>query len=285
MPIASIDGRALISVTGADAQHFLQNLVTTDIDQLGSHEVRPGALLTPQGKILHSFLVSHVTDGFVLECDAASADDFSKRLMLYRMRAKVAISSENQASVRVSWDPESSPSQEDSTAWLADVRFPATAGVLRSYGQAVADAEASGFDVVRIASGVAEAGRDFEDGEAFPHDVGLDQTHGVSFRKGCYVGQEVVSRMQHRGTARRRIVTVSADEALPATGTELTADGKPVGRLGTIVGNSGLALVRLDRVADALAAGIPVEAKGVVLAIHVPPGVTYSLDGAGQAED
>ncbi len=285
MPVAAIAGRALITLTGDDASHFLQNLVTCDVEALATGTVRPGALLTPQGKILHAFLISRdASGGFRLECDASSSEAFAQRLKLYKMRSRIEISVQDQVDVLFSWEADSSASREESTAWNRDLRF-GTTDVWRGYGPAAADAELAAFDALRIAHGVADAGTDFLEGDAFPHDAGLDQNGGVAFSKGCYVGQEVVSRMQHRGTARRRIVQVTGSAALSETGTEIMAGGKPSGRMGTVAGSQGLALVRLDRVADALASGESVTAADVDLSVTIPAGVSYSLDSVTKGDD
>jgi tRNA-modifying protein YgfZ len=236
MPVAAIAGRALITLTGDDASHFLQNLVTCDVEVLATGTVQPGALLTPQGKILYAFLISRDgPGGFRLECDASSIEAFAQRLKLYKMRSKVEFSVQDQADVLVSWNADSPASRDESTAWNRDLRFSST-DVWRKYGPASADADPAAFDALRIVHGVAEAGTDFLEGDAFPHDAGLDQNGGVAFSKGCYVGQEVVSRMQHRGTARRRIVQVTGSTPLPETGTDIMAGGKPSGRLGSVAG-------------------------------------------------
>ncbi len=270
MPSVFLDNRSLITVKGPEAAHFLHNLVTTDIAGLQPGVLTPGALLTPQGKILFDFLVSRSgDDAFRLDCMAAAASDFARRLMLYKLRSKVDLSVEEQAEASVSWDME--PPGGDS---LRDSRF-AGVDVWRHYGAPEGGDDAGAWTALRIAQGVAEAGVDYEEGDAFPHDAGLDQTGGVSFRKGCFVGQEVVSRMQHRGTARRRILTVSGDGALPAPGTPLEADGKPVGALGSVDGTSGLALARIDRVKSAMDAGTPIRAGDVTVTLALPPHVAY----------
>src|ERR1700754_532870 len=118
MPTARLDDRAIVSVSGPDAEHFLQNIVTADLDALGLGEAKPSALLTPQGKILFDFLVSRAgKDTLLLECRVDVADDFVRRLMLYRLRVKVDISKREQSPVTVSWESESCTSQSDST-WL-----------------------------------------------------------------------------------------------------------------------------------------------------------------------
>ncbi|HMM63934.1 MAG TPA: folate-binding protein YgfZ [Mesorhizobium sp.] len=277
MPFARLEDRALVTVSGPDAEHFLQNILTVDLDALKPGEAKPGALLAPQGKILFDFLVSRDgEDGFRLECRADIADDFLRRLTLYKLRAKVQISKQDQAFVTVSWHSDSASSENDSTG-VTDTRFPGGT-VRRSYGQATGDSgDLAAWHALRIAHGVAESGEDYALGDAFPHDVLLDQTGGVDFQKGCYIGQEVVSRMQHRGTARRRVLLVEAEAPLPAPGTELTVDGRPVGALGSTCGRSGLAIARIDRVKAALDAGRPIFAADAQVVLSIPGWATFTF--------
>lgn len=275
MPFAQLKDRALISVSGPDAEHFLQNILTTDLDILTPGQAKPGALLSPQGKILFDFLISRAGENaFRLECRADISDDFIRRLTLYKLRAKVEIAKADQALVTVAWGVESTTSQSDSTA--ADTRF-ANGAVTRSYGQADERSDLAAWQASRIASGIAESGSDYQLGDAFPHDVLLDETGGVGFKKGCYVGQEVVSRMQHRGTARRRVLIVQAGLPLPAAGTELTVEGRPVGTLGSNAGTIGLAIARIDRVKAALDAGQPIMAGDVPVVVAIPAWAKFSF--------
>lgn len=280
MPTAQLRDRTIILIEGAEAEHFLQNLLTTDLDQLGPGEAKPGALLSPQGKILFDFLISRTgTNGFRLDCRAEQADDFIRRLTLYKLRAKVDISRPDEVNVFSAWndEPEAAPAGAD---WFSDARFPAEAQVRRGYGASVAaDASPAEWMALRIAYGIAEGGADYAPGDAFPHDVLLDETGGIGFRKGCYVGQEVVSRMQHRGTARRRVMLAAGEADLPESGTQVTTGGRAIGTLGSVAGRNGLAITRIDRVADALAAGQSIEACGVAIALSVPPWARYRLPG------
>ncbi|TJW06842.1 MAG: folate-binding protein YgfZ [Mesorhizobium sp.] len=274
MPHALLEDRTLVSVSGPDAEHFLQNILTTDLDALAAGEAKPGALLTPQGKVLFDFLISRAGENaFRLECRADAADDFVRRLMLYKMRAKVEIAKADQALVIVAWGSDSAASQFDSTP-IADARFRDVAVKRfydgRTHDGAAKDGDPAAWQALRIAHGIAESGSDYQLGDAFPHDVLLDEAGGIGFRKGCYVGQEVVSRMQHRGTARRRVLIVSAERALPAPGTELTVDERPVGTLGSTAGTTGLAIARIDRVKAALDAGQPVMAADVAVSLAIP---------------
>ncbi|MBZ9660898.1 folate-binding protein YgfZ [Mesorhizobium sp. ESP-6-4] len=286
MPFAQIKDRALVSVSGPDAEHFLQNILTTDLDMLAPGEARPGALLSPQGKILFDFLVSRAgDDGFQLECRADIADDFVRRLMLYRLRAKAEIAKQDQVLVTVAWGDDSTASRSDSTA-LSDTRFQDIT-VTRTYGGEARDGgDPNGWLNIRIGNGIAESGSDYQLGDAFPHDVLLDETGGVGFKKGCYIGQEVVSRMQHRGTARRRVLIASADSPLPAAGTELTVAGRLVGTLGSVGHRTGLAIARIDRVKAALDAGEAITAGEIPVRLAIPAWVKYTFpEGAVSAEE
>jgi folate-binding protein YgfZ len=263
MPAVFLKDRSLIAVGGPEAEAFLQNLITTDIVSLGEDEARPGALLTPQGKILFDFMIWRDGDGFVIETDASQREALLKRLTMYRLRAPVTLTPVAEDGVTISWG-------EEAGAGIKDSRF-AKAGVtvLRRAGHHGSH-NATLYDALRIEHGIVTSGPDYTLQDAFPHDVLMDFNGGLSFKKGCYVGQEVVSRMHHRGTARRRVVTVSAGTALPASGTEITANGKPVGTLGSVEGTSGLAIVRIDRAGEAMASGTPLLAGDVSVTLSLP---------------
>lgn len=263
MPSVFLKDRSLLRVTGAEAEPFLHNLITTDLASLGANEARPGALLMPQGKILFDFMIWRDGPGFLLETDASQRDGLLKRLTMYRLRAPVDFAVEDAEGVTVAWGEAAAGGPKDSRFAKAGIALTRTPG---HHGD---DAEAL-YEALRIANGVAVSGRDFALQDAFPHDVLLDLNGGLGFRKGCYVGQEVVSRMQHRGTARRRVVIVSGSAILPATGTELTAGGKPIGSLGSTEGASGLAIVRIDRAGEAMAAGTPILAAGAEISLALP---------------
>lgn len=264
MPSVTLSGRAFLRLSGQDAEPFLQSLITTDLPSLPDGEIRPGALLTPQGKIFFDFLIRRDgADAFLIETTEDQRDTLLKRLTMYKLRAAVDLGVVEGNEATVSWDGAETDSARDA-------RF-AKAGldVSRRPGAGGSD-DPLLYDALRIAAGLPESGRDFPLSDAFPHDVLLDLSGGLSFRKGCYVGQEVVSRMQHRGTARRRPVIITAESALPASGTELMAGGKPVGTLGSISGTQGLAIVRIDRAADAMNAGTPITADGITVTVALP---------------
>ncbi len=277
MTKAYLPTRSLIRISGKDAQDFLHSLITTDIEGLPEKEARPGALLTPQGKILFDFVIWRDGEGFIAETETVQRDALMKRLMMYKLRAAVDLTALPEDGVTVFWD------NEADQGTVVDSAF-AKAGIAlsRTPGQH-ADNSAEVYQALRITAGLVVSGEDYALQDAFPHDILLDKNGGLSFRKGCYVGQEVVSRMQHRGTARRRVAHVKAEAALPAAGTEITANGKPVGTLGSVSDTNGLAIVRIDRVGDAVANGVPLLAGDVPVTIELPAwtGLTFPADAEG----
>jgi tRNA-modifying protein YgfZ len=279
MPSAFLPDRAFVHIGGADAEHFLQNLITTDLGSLAAGEARPGALLTPQGKILFDFLIWRDGEGFVIDTVAEQLEALIRRLTMYKLRAAVALTAGTETGATVTWG------SEDESG-IVDHRF-ALAGtpVRRTPGKIGEPGDASAYAALRILNGIVESGADYALQDAFPHDVLFDKSGGVSFRKGCYVGQEVVSRMQHRSTARRRVVIVSAEQPLPGTGTEITVDGKTIGALGTVAGTRALAIVRIDKAGDAMTRGTPVLAGEVQLTLTLPAwtGLAFPSDAAEDA--
>ena len=276
MPIALLPDRAVVAVSGPDALPFLQGILTCNVETLPEGEARLGALLTPQGKIQFDFLVSRAEDGFRLDVAAERVPDLVKRLGLYRLRAKVTVAADPTLGVAAAWEGAEAAAD---TVRVRDGRLPALGERLYfSEGAFSADATEDAYHAHRIGFGVPEGGRDFALSDAFPHEALMDQLGGVDFKKGCYVGQEVVSRMQHRGTARTRILPiVYRDGPAPAPGTELTAGARSLGVTGSAAGHRGLATIRLDRLGDALAAGEPVRAGGAIVAVGKPDFATFAF--------
>ncbi|MEM9575114.1 MAG: folate-binding protein [Pseudomonadota bacterium] len=262
--------RSLVAFSGPDAEHLLHNVVTCNVEALVAGVAQIGALLTPQGKIMFDFLVSrNENDDFIVEIAKENAPAFMQKMIMYRLRSKVEISESSESFVRISWSDESSSSNKG----LRDTRFSKNV-VMREYLDAGTITDRSEWDQLRIDNGVPESGRDYALGDAFPHDVSLDQNHGVDFQKGCYIGQEVVSRMHHRHTARRRLLIATCEGELD-TEAAITSGGKALGTVGTVVGNQALALCRIDRVEDATKSGSPILAGKAPITLTIPPNVTY----------
>lgn len=266
MEPAFLDDRAVLAISGPQARDFLQGLVSNDV----AGGLAPGnglytALLSPQGKILFDFFVTEGDGALLLDVAKGASDALLKKLKMYRLRAPLEIEARPQLGVYV--DLQGHPdnraaSYADRAVTFADPRVAALG--MRSIG---ARAEMPGnlqgpreYHEIRLALGVPEAG-DFGFEKIFALDAGLEELHGVSFTKGCYIGQELTSRMKHRATSRKRILTVTADVPLPAAG-PVTKGGVEIGELISSHGGIAFALVRLDRLeetqGDAAAAQIPV---------------------------
>jgi folate-binding protein YgfZ len=272
MPLALLPDRAVVAVTGPDATSFLQGLLTCNVETLPEGEARLGALLSPQGKILFDFLVSRAPDGFHLDVARDRVPDLVKRLTLYKLRAQVTVAGLPLV-VAAGWGAEP-PSSALRDGRLADLGWRLHA----PEGEApAADTDAAAYAARRIGLGVPEGGVDFAVGDAFPHETLMDQLGGVDFKKGCYVGQEVVSRMQHRGTARTRIVPViyRDGEAAPS-GEPVTAGERSLGQTGSGAGSRGLASLRIDRLGEALAAGETVLAGGRAVEVEKPAFASFA---------
>ncbi len=277
---ALLSDRSVLRVGGEDAHKLLQGVITNNLDRAQDGAAIHAGLLSPQGKILFDFFVVAAGDGFLIEVAREKAAELVKRLGFYRLRAKVEIAEAPEFTVAAAWGGEASPPA--GAIAYADPRLAALgARLLLSSGEDAAGlgcepASEGDYHAMRIALGVPEGGRDYVFGDAFPHDAMFDQLNGVDFKKGCFVGQEVVSRMQHRGTARKRILPVEGDSPLQSGG-EIEAGGLSIGPIGSVDGLFGLALVRLDRVEDAVAKGKPLMAGETHITLRRPSFVTFDV--------
>ncbi|WP_441258921.1 CAF17-like 4Fe-4S cluster assembly/insertion protein YgfZ [Bradyrhizobium sp. 521_C7_N1_3] len=286
MKSAFLPDRSVVKVAGEDARNFLNGLITTDLDRLKPGLGRFGALLTPQGKIIVDFLITEVPaghgGGFLIDCPKALAEGLATKLKFYKLRAKVTVENLD-LGVLAAWDGQLA-AQPDLA--FADPRNDALGTrilIPEDLKQKLSDligaelVDASDYEAHRIALGVPRGGLDFMYSDAFPHETNMDRLAGVDFDKGCYVGQEVVSRMQHRGTARTRSVKVLLDDLSPEAGVSVMAGDKPVGTMGSSAQGKGIALVRIDRVADALDAGQSLTAGGLAVRLAEPDVVRIPL--------
>ena len=278
MRAAILPERSVVRLSGADAAHFLNNLVTAEVAKLAAGEARFAGLLTPQGKILFDFFVVGCAPeeggGYALDAPAALAGGIAERLQFYKLRAKIAVEPRPDLAVVAVLDGKPA---DDLGLVYADPRHPGlgTRVILPREGAEVAlrdftPVEAEVWQEQRIAIGVPEGGKDFIYSDTFPHEAAMDALHGVDFEKGCFIGQEVVSRMQHRGGARKRVTPVAYEHVAPAEGVEIFAGGKPVGFMGSAANGLGLAMLRLDRVEEAMKAGGRLEGGGIVLSLVGP---------------
>lgn len=273
--IAMLADRGVVSVTGPDARAFLDNLVTNDMDLLETQEAIHAALLSPQGKILFAFFIVRTPAGFLLETGLDQTAALAKRLSMYKLRAKVEIKDAagevvvvvSQGDVRAR--PQGAITFVDPRSERLGDRVllpaPMVGELLGRMGAERMLPET--YHGQRIGLGVPEAGLDYALGDTFPHEANFDRFNGVSFTKGCFVGQEVVARMQHKTVVRKRIVRVTGAGTL-RSGADIAIGDVVIGRVGSVSGRGALAMLRLDRVAEAADKGQTLTSEGTAITVE-----------------
>jgi folate-binding protein YgfZ len=287
---ALLPDRGIVKVAGDDARKFLNGLITADADKASPEQPIFAALLTPQGKIITDFILVEAPPedggGFYLDVPRVLAPALVMRLGFYKLRAKITVEDLSATlGVMAIWN---GSGVTEFGLCYPDPRLPGL-GVRCVLPPAVASdaaadlnaelVDAAQYEAHRIGLGVPRGGVDFMYGDAFPHETDMDQLAGIDFHKGCYVGQEVVSRVEHRGTARSRVVPVTFAGGAPETGLPVMAGDKQIGNMGSTANGRGLAMLRLDRVADAQAAGTPITAGGIRLTLVKPDWVRFGWPG------
>jgi folate-binding protein YgfZ len=235
--------RRIVRVTGKDALTFLQGMVSNDVLPLAKG---PGlvwaALLTPQGKYLADFFVAQTATDLLIDLPEGMADSTLQRLGMYRLRADVQLVPTDMPVRRgIGAPPEGA---------LPDPRHPDLGW--RAYG--LAGEEAVDWEAIRVRHLIPESGIELIPGESYLLETGFDRLHGVDFRKGCYVGQEVTARMKHKTELRKGLMRVRVSEPVPV-GTPIMAEGKEAGTLYTQSGGEGIAYLRFDRSTGPMVAG------------------------------
>ena len=253
--LALLPRRAVLAVSGEDRVAFLQGLVSNDVSLAEPGRAVWAALLTPQGKWLADFFIFAEADRLLLDVEAAQAADLGRRLGRFRLRARAAIDPAP-LQVYAAWG--GPPPNAAITA--PDPRLPEAGWrvLANDLGPTASEDE---YDAHRLALGLPDGSRDMEAEKSTLLEAGFDELGGVSWTKGCYMGQELTARTKYRGLIKRRLVPVeSGGAALPPPGTPVLADGAEVGSLRSARGAAGLALLRLDAI------GRPLDCGGAITA-------------------
>jgi folate-binding protein YgfZ len=245
--IAELTDRAVVALSGPEARAFLQGLVTNDTQKAAPGRALYAALLTPQGKMLFDFLVAENDGTLLLDCRREAREALIKRLSLYKLRAKVDIKARDDLAVFAGLSGEAMP------RGFTDPRLPALGTrAIAAKGEIAPQTGPDQYHALRLDLWVPE-GDDFGSDRMFALDADLDELNAVSFDKGCYVGQELTARMKHRGTARKRLLALATHDGSPLVrDAPVTANGQEIGAVASVYGARGFAIVRLDRLADAI---------------------------------
>lgn len=253
MPYCRLPNRQLIRISGSDAEHFLQGLVSNDVTRASETESVYAAMLTPQGKYLFDFLIQKDGADFLLDIEAERADALVKRLSMYKLRSDVSITPEAVDTYAL-WDVTKRPdgTVRDPRHAALGWRFHGDSNVLAGIEKAPFEA----YDTHRIRLGIPDGSRDMPVESTILLENRFEALSGVDFNKGCYVGQEVTARMRHKTTLRKGLLRVAVEGEAPPPGAPLlTAEGKEAGALFTVADGAGLAHLRFDRANAPLTAG------------------------------
>jgi len=267
---ALLDDRGIVAVSGADRRIFLQGLVSNDVEKVGPGQAGYAALLTAQGKYLHDFMMIEFGEAVWLEAEAGRLSDLKRRLSIYRLRAKAALDERPELAVAVVFGdtalaamglseiPGAARPFASGVAFV-DPRL-ATLGVrcilpradLRTAleGAGLTESGFAKYDRLRLQLGIPDGGRDLVPEKSILLEAGFDELNGVDWQKGCYVGQELTARTKYRGLIKKRLMPVEIDGPAPAPGTIVTANGREVGEMRSSRDELGLALLRIEPVAQ-----------------------------------
>jgi folate-binding protein YgfZ len=245
MPIALLPARGVVEVTGEDRVAFLQGLVSNDVAAAAPGRAVFAALLTPQGKWLADFLILADGDRLLLDCEAAQVAMLVPRLSRFRLRSRVMLRDASaEFMVHAGWGDAALPA--DAIA-APDPRLPEAGWrALAPAPLPGVDADAAAWDRHRLALGLPEGSLDLVPEQSVLLEAGYDALHGISWSKGCYMGQELTARTKYRGLLKRRLVPVAVAGPLPEAGTPILSGGAEVGQMRSGRDGFGMALLRLE---------------------------------------
>ena len=263
--IAPLPSRAVIALRGPDWRSFLQGLITQDVETLAVGELRLGAILTPQGRLLYDLFLAGTPDGVLLDVAAEHRAAIIMRLTMYRLRAKVEIVASDLTVTAIF------PADQTTLAGEGVFRDPRLPGLgARAYGLSAApNTDEDAYDAHRLALGVPGPA-DWLSDKTYPIEADFDLLHGIDFKKGCFVGQETTSRMKRRGTIKTRMLPISFEGPPPAFGSEVLAGDLRAGAVLSGRDGRAMAALRLDRIT---AGGLSVDGRPVTVETPdwVPP--------------
>lgn len=271
----ALGDRALLRVAGPEADNFLNALVSNDVAKAQPGQAVYAALLTPQGKFLHDFLIARAEDGsLLLDIAAERRGDLKKRLTMYKLRAKVELAELDWQGYAL-WGDAGAPAMPPEGALFADPRLAALGWRLWlapgcDYSLPPLSPPET-YERHRLRLGIPDGVRDIEIEKGILLENHFEALNGVDFRKGCYIGQELTARTKYRGLVKKQLHRVTAERgSVPPPGAILVLDGQEAGVMCSGLDGEGLALLRLDAVAKMQSDGKKLEAGGIALAAERP---------------
>jgi folate-binding protein YgfZ len=285
-----LEDRGLLTIAGDDRRTFLQGLISNDIGKATAARAIYASLLTAQGRFLHDFFVAEIGDTFYIDAEAARLDDLRRRLTLYRLRSKVTLAAVSDqyavvalfgpgatASLRLPSEPGHATGFAGGVAFV-DPRLAAMGARAIVPRTQIEEVSRAGFvpaahadyEHVRLSLGVPDGSRDLPIEKALLLENGFDELHGVDWKKGCYIGQEVTARMKYRSLVRKQLMPVRIEGELPPPGTPVLLNGEDAGEMRSALDGQGLALLRVDAVERADREGLRLTAGSAALTPFKP---------------
>ncbi|MDF1793576.1 MAG: folate-binding protein [Thalassobaculaceae bacterium] len=301
----TFDDRGVIRLDGEDRAAFLQGLVSNDVLKVSPERAGYGAFLTAQGKFLHDFFLVETGDALLIETAADRLDDFFRKLRMYKLRSKVELTVESDGWVVAAvfgadaFDIIGLPPERGAASAFAEglafvdprhadaglrVLLPEVTGAAALAAAGLTETNRSAYDRRRVSLGLPDGSRDLAVEKTVLLEAGFEELGGVDFQKGCYMGQELTARTKYRGLVKRRLMPIVINGPLPASGTEITLDGREAGEVRSVVANTGageeggglgLAMIRLNRLDEAMRSGAPLTAGESTVIPHKPDWATF----------
>ena len=299
------DDRGVIRIAGEDRSTFLQGLVSNDVLKVTAERAGYGAFLTAQGKFLHDFFLIETGDALLIETAADRIDEFFAKLKMYKLRSKVEMTVESDAWIVAAvfgpdtFDTLTLPAERGAASGFAEglafvdprhadagarVLLPDITGAAALEAAGLKQTDRAAYDRRRVSIGLPDGSKDMAIEKTVLLEAGFEELGGVDFEKGCYMGQELTARTKYRGLVKRRLMPIIINGPLPEPGTEITLDGREAGEVRSVVPNSGggnegggmgLAMIRLNRLDEALRSGDPLTAGEATVIPHKPDWATF----------
>ena len=260
--LIKLSDRSILQVEGKDSEKFLQGIVTCNVEKI-ANKSSYGSILTPQGKLLYDFIIQRQNNNFLIDIYKSNIDDFIKLLNIYKLRSDIKLIKREDLSVFVDLNYKHHDNEDiDPRLALIGLRK-----ILDSNYEYSSD-EKILYEKKLIKLGIAETGDGIKPGDIFPIEANLDYLNGIDFQKGCFIGQEVSSRMYRRGKAKKRIVCFKSNDNF-TNNDELVYNNKTIGTVIKKIEDYGIALIKIDKIINPERETITITSKDGIKSIDI----------------